>query len=42
MNALDRPAEDGKRRGRIGVDFRSVSLCHVAAGFTDLARSEWN
>jgi myo-inositol-1(or 4)-monophosphatase len=21
--------------GRIGVDFGSISLCHVAAGFTD-------
>jgi myo-inositol-1(or 4)-monophosphatase len=35
MKALDRPAPDGKSRGRIGVDFGSVSLCHVAAGFTE-------
>lgn len=35
LDALGAPAEDGKRRGRIGVDFGSVSLCHVAAGFTD-------
>ena len=35
MHALDAAADDGKRRGRIGVDFGSVSLCHVAAGFTD-------
>jgi myo-inositol-1(or 4)-monophosphatase len=35
IQALSRPAPDGKARGRIGVDFGSVSLCHVAAGFTD-------
>ncbi|WP_067659622.1 inositol monophosphatase family protein [Nocardia harenae] len=35
IDALSAPAEDGKRKGRIGVDFGSVSLCHVAAGFTD-------
>lgn len=35
LDALSAPAEDGKRKGRIGVDFGSVSLCHVAAGFTD-------
>lgn len=35
INALDAPARDGKRRGRIGLDFGSVSLCHVATGFTD-------
>lgn len=35
LDTLGAPAEDGKRRGRIGVDFGSVSLCHVAAGFTD-------
>ncbi|WP_433532339.1 inositol monophosphatase family protein [Micromonospora sp. CA-263727] len=35
MDALDRPDGDGKSRGRIGVDFGSVSLCHVAAGFTE-------
>ncbi|RKN48225.1 inositol monophosphatase family protein [Micromonospora endolithica] len=35
MTALDQPDADGKSRGRIGVDFGSVSLCHVAAGFTE-------
>ena len=35
MRALDTSAPDGKSRGRIGVDFGSVSLCHVAAGFTE-------
>ncbi|WP_199714471.1 inositol monophosphatase family protein [Micromonospora radicis] len=35
ISALDQAAEDGKHRGRIGVDFGSVSLCHVAAGFTE-------
>ncbi|WP_181697848.1 inositol monophosphatase family protein [Nocardia sp. GTS18] len=35
LDALSAPSEDGKKRGRIGVDFGSVSLCHVAAGFTD-------
>jgi myo-inositol-1(or 4)-monophosphatase len=35
IRALDQPGEDGKSRGRIGVDFGSVSLCHVAAGFTE-------
>jgi fructose-1,6-bisphosphatase/inositol monophosphatase family enzyme len=35
LEALSRPSPDGARRGRIGVDFGSVSLCHVAAGFTD-------
>ncbi|MGW6619604.1 inositol monophosphatase family protein [Nocardia sp. NPDC055002] len=35
FDALSAASEDGKRRGRIGVDFGSVSLCHVAAGFTD-------
>ncbi|WP_412538876.1 inositol monophosphatase family protein [Longispora sp. K20-0274] len=35
LRALDQPGQDGRRRGRIGVDFGSVSLCHVAAGFTD-------
>ncbi|OLE22062.1 MAG: hypothetical protein AUG49_20305 [Catenulispora sp. 13_1_20CM_3_70_7] len=33
--ALAEPAADGKARGRIGVDFGSISLCHVAAGMTD-------
>lgn len=35
LRALDEPGDDGKSRGRIGVDFGSVSLCHVAAGFTE-------
>jgi myo-inositol-1(or 4)-monophosphatase len=35
LHALDQPGTDGKSRGRIGVDFGSVSLCHVAAGFTE-------
>jgi len=35
INVLSEPAADGKTRGRIGVDFGSVGLCHVAAGFTD-------
>jgi myo-inositol-1(or 4)-monophosphatase len=35
IQSLDKPAADGKSRGRIGVDFGSVGLCHVAAGFTD-------
>jgi fructose-1,6-bisphosphatase/inositol monophosphatase family enzyme len=35
IDALSAPSEDGRRRGRIGVDFGSISLCHVAAGFTD-------
>jgi myo-inositol-1(or 4)-monophosphatase len=35
MNTLDETDSDGKSRGRIGVDFGSVSLCHVATGFTD-------
>jgi myo-inositol-1(or 4)-monophosphatase len=33
LEALSGP--DGKGRGRIGVDFGSVSLCHVATGVTD-------
>lgn len=35
LTALSAPGEDGKKKGRLGVDFGSVSLCHVAAGFTD-------
>jgi fructose-1,6-bisphosphatase/inositol monophosphatase family enzyme len=35
LTALSTPGEDGKKKGRLGVDFGSVSLCHVAAGFTD-------
>lgn len=35
LAALAQPDEDGERRGRIGVDYGSIGLCHVAAGFTD-------
>ncbi|WP_067854028.1 inositol monophosphatase family protein [Nocardia shimofusensis] len=35
LTALSAESEDGKARGRIGVDFGSIGLCHVAAGFTD-------
>ena len=35
LGALSRESPDGGRRGRIGVDFGSIGLCHVAAGFTD-------
>jgi myo-inositol-1(or 4)-monophosphatase len=35
LQALSEPGADGRARGRIGVDFGSVGLCHVAAGFTD-------
>ncbi|GAA5046729.1 myo-inositol-1(or 4)-monophosphatase [Thermocatellispora tengchongensis] len=35
MEELSRPSSDGVSRGRVGVDFGSVSLCHIAAGFTD-------
>ncbi|NYH50432.1 myo-inositol-1(or 4)-monophosphatase [Nocardiopsis arvandica] len=35
INTLAEPSTDGKSWGRIGVDFGSVGLCHVAAGFTD-------
>jgi myo-inositol-1(or 4)-monophosphatase len=35
LEALGQPDADGKSWGRIGVDFGSVGLCHVAAGFTD-------
>jgi myo-inositol-1(or 4)-monophosphatase len=35
FESLGTPAADGASRGRIGVDFGSVGLCHVAAGFTD-------
>ncbi|HZU48723.1 MAG TPA: inositol monophosphatase family protein [Mycobacterium sp.] len=35
LHALGRPGDDGKSRGRIGVDFGSVGLGHIAAGFTD-------
>lgn len=35
LDSLGAPSDDGKARGRIGVDFGSVGLCHVAAGFSD-------
>ncbi|MEU8004003.1 inositol monophosphatase family protein [Catellatospora sp. NPDC049111] len=35
LEALSQPNTAGKPKGRIGVDFGSVGLCHVAAGFTD-------
>ncbi|MEV6072255.1 inositol monophosphatase family protein [Nocardia sp. NPDC052001] len=35
LNALSLPNENGKSNGRIGVDFGSIGLCHVAAGFSD-------
>jgi myo-inositol-1(or 4)-monophosphatase len=35
IGALAEPSDDGKARGRIGVDFGSISLCHIAAGMTD-------
>jgi myo-inositol-1(or 4)-monophosphatase len=35
LECLDETSADGRSRGRVGVDFGSVGLCHVAAGFTD-------
>ncbi|WP_280382766.1 inositol monophosphatase family protein [Nocardia wallacei] len=35
LTALSAAPGDGKAKGRIGVDFGSVGLCHVAAGFSD-------
>lgn len=35
LHALGTPSDNGSRRGRIGIDFGSVSLSHIAAGFTD-------
>ncbi|OLZ52292.1 inositol monophosphatase family protein [Amycolatopsis keratiniphila] len=35
LTALSAPSTGDKKKGRIGVDFGSVSLCHVAAGLTD-------
>jgi myo-inositol-1(or 4)-monophosphatase len=35
LSALGTVSDDGTARGRIGVDFGSIGLCHVAAGFTD-------
>lgn len=35
LEALSTRSADNPGRGRIGVDFGSIGLCHVAAGFTD-------
>jgi myo-inositol-1(or 4)-monophosphatase len=35
LDSLAQSDERGQERGRIGVDFGSVGLCHVAAGFSD-------
>jgi myo-inositol-1(or 4)-monophosphatase len=35
LDTLARQNEKGQEKGRIGVDFGSIGLCHVAAGFTD-------
>lgn len=35
LDTLNERDVDGERRGRIGLDFGSIGLCHVAAGFTD-------
>jgi myo-inositol-1(or 4)-monophosphatase len=35
LNSLAAPDGAGAKRGRIGVDFGSIGLCHVAAGQTD-------
>ena len=35
MAALGAASDAGPAQGRIGVDFGSVGLCHVAAGFSD-------
>ena len=35
LELLGRADSTGQAEGRIGVDFGSVGLCHVAAGFTD-------
>ncbi|MFD4406528.1 inositol monophosphatase family protein [Nocardia sp. NPDC058499] len=35
IDALSAESGEGKAKGRIGVDFGSIGLCHVAAGFTD-------
>ncbi|MGW6332296.1 inositol monophosphatase family protein [Nocardia rhamnosiphila] len=32
---IDALGGDGRAKGRIGVDFGSIGLCHVAAGFSD-------
>ena len=35
IDALSQPDEKGQKRGILGVDFGSIGLCHVAAGFSD-------
>ncbi|MEU6559286.1 inositol monophosphatase family protein [Nocardia nova] len=35
LTALSATSANGKSNGRIGVDFGSIGLCHIAAGFTD-------
>ncbi|MBV1849719.1 inositol monophosphatase family protein [Catellatospora tritici] len=35
IEALGAADDAGQARGRLGVDFGSIGLCHVAAGFTD-------
>lgn len=35
LKALSATSENGKANGRIGIDFGSIGLCHVAAGFSD-------
>ncbi len=35
LEGLSQPDESGQRRGRIGLDFASIGLCHVAAGFSE-------
>jgi myo-inositol-1(or 4)-monophosphatase len=35
LNALAKPNDRMEEKGRIGLDFGSVGLCHVAAGFSD-------
>ena len=35
IEQLSQLSQDGVSRGRIGVDFGSIGLCHVAAGFSD-------
>nr|WP_256415899.1 inositol monophosphatase family protein [Ruegeria sp. HKCCD8929] len=45
LNALAEENADGQRRGRIGIDFGSAGLCHVASGGTDafieIAKGFW-
>lgn len=35
IGQLGQLSQDGVSRGRIGVDFGSIGLCHIAAGFSD-------